>query len=426
MSAPPREQFDLSNLGFGVGAIGRLQVLNTIPVVAGDSMSLDMSGIVRLTPFRRQLITDAKIDILTCFVPYRHIYGQDWLDYIAAGQDETIDLATVDAGNGNNWNDFEANPWSTTGDVPMWMIQGYCNIWNRFFRPPKQSIAERDYTFNPTGDDIYGFLCATMPAIWNTGHDSGAYPTNNSVASTTSFTVTDLARQAAEWDSELQREWKDTYYRDFMKNIWGGGASVDADERPTVLGHSSQWMSGFDVYGTATGNLAEASGRTEAAVTHGFPRRLFKEHGTIWTVAVVRFPPTHEDEKHWLIGNPNPTYVELTADPTLMSKQEPYDLKLNDVFKTSSTTSLGKIPFGQWYRTQPNMVHHRYESTEGYAFMDTIPSSLQDAVLYPSRRYTSGFAKTTMLHYQSSIRNNVKALRVVPSSGSSVFAGADL
>ena len=257
-----REKVDLSNLSFLQGNVGRLVTLNQIPVVAGDSISLDMRGILRMTPFRRQLIMDAKIGIVTCFVPHRHVYGQTWLDYIEAGYDETETLPSVDAGNGNNWDEFWAIPWLRTGVVPLWAIEGYTRIWNRFFRPPKQGIAERDTTFNPTGADEYGFLCSTLPAIWNTGHASGAYPTNNSVASTTSFTVTDMAKKMAEWDTELQREWKDTYYKDFMKSIWGGSASVDADERPTMLAHTSQWASGFDVYGTAGDSLGEATARS--------------------------------------------------------------------------------------------------------------------------------------------------------------------
>jgi hypothetical protein len=369
-------------------------------------------------------VTDVRVDVATFFVPHRHVYGQDWIDYISEGYDETVNLTTIDAGNGNSWDEFQAVPWIKSGEIPLWLVQGYLNIWNRYYRPPKQSIAERTTAYSISGNDAEGFLCSTLPAIWNTGHESGAYPTNNSVSSATSFTVTDLAKKMAEWDTELQREWKDTYYRDFMRNIWGGNASVDADQRPTLLAHSTKWMSGFDVYGTASSSFGEAIGRMEMLVDHGFPRRLFPEHGVIWTMLLVRTPPTHEEEIHWLVGNPNPSYAEMACDPTLVSKEEPYDLELKDVFRSTSTTSLGKIPFAQWYRMQPNIVHKRYDSTNGFAFFDTIPADLQEAVLYPSRRFTSAFrGGGDFLHWQSSLKNSARCLRVVPDSGSSVFAG---
>ena len=122
-----REMVDLTNLAFGMGKMGRLTTLNMVPVVAGDSISLDVGGLMRFTPLRRQLVQDAQVDILTCFVPHRHIYS-NWETFVTQGQDETQDLQTVDAGTGNSWDEFAAIPWMHSGEVPLWAVQGYCNI----------------------------------------------------------------------------------------------------------------------------------------------------------------------------------------------------------------------------------------------------------------------------------------------------------
>ena len=49
-----REMVDLTNLAFGMGKMGRLTTLNMVPVVAGDSISLDVGGLMRFTPLRRR------------------------------------------------------------------------------------------------------------------------------------------------------------------------------------------------------------------------------------------------------------------------------------------------------------------------------------------------------------------------------------
>jgi hypothetical protein len=421
-----RELVDLTNLSYNTGQLQRLSILNTVLVNAGDSMEYNVRGIWRNTPLKRQLAVDARIDIATFFVPHRHVYGQDWIDFVSQGYDETVTLQTVNAGSGNEWSKFWAHPWIEAGAMPLWLIEGYCQIWNRFFRPPKQGIAERDYTFNPTGYDHWGFSTATLPTIWNTGHDTASYPSNDTIPSG-AFTLTDLAQKSAEWESELQREWKDHYYRDFLQDIWGGKASVDADQRPSLLAHSTQYTTGIDVYATGS-NIGAAQGRTEALIDHGFPRRFFGEHGCLWTVATVRYPPTHEEESHYLVQNSNPTYAEFTNDPNLAAKMPPVDVSAQDFFKGGSGgSSLGRIPFGQWHRYQPSLVHQDYDTANGFPFYNTIPANIEDAVLYPSDRFSGAFVNSGNLgHYQAHTRNSCKVWRVTASSGQSVFAGTEI
>jgi hypothetical protein len=45
-----RNAYDLSHFSFSLGAIGSLQTLSVVPIVAGDSMQLDLQGVFRLSP----------------------------------------------------------------------------------------------------------------------------------------------------------------------------------------------------------------------------------------------------------------------------------------------------------------------------------------------------------------------------------------
>ena len=91
-----RTLVDLSNLTFGTGMVGRLRTLNVLPVMAGDSIEIDMQGIFKMNPFRRPLQTDVKADVVSFFVPHRHVYGNDWINFLKDGNQSGVTLSTLD------------------------------------------------------------------------------------------------------------------------------------------------------------------------------------------------------------------------------------------------------------------------------------------------------------------------------------------
>src|SRR5712691_12410634 len=79
----------LSHLGFLAGQIGRLITISTTPVIAGDSFEMDAVGAPRLSPLRRGLAIDSTVDILTFYVPHRHVYGEQWVELMKGGVNAT-------------------------------------------------------------------------------------------------------------------------------------------------------------------------------------------------------------------------------------------------------------------------------------------------------------------------------------------------
>src|SRR5256885_16555572 len=77
-----RMPHDLSHLGFLAGQIGRLITLSTTPVIAADSFELDAGRALRLSPFRRGLALASTVDIFTFYVPHRHVYGEQWIQFM--------------------------------------------------------------------------------------------------------------------------------------------------------------------------------------------------------------------------------------------------------------------------------------------------------------------------------------------------------
>src|SRR5260370_14182197 len=69
-------------------------------------------------------------------------------------------------------------------------------------------------------------------------------------------------------------------------------SSYDADNRPLLVMRSNLWASGYDVDGTDQTSLGQFSGRVQQTYKHSVPRFFVPEHGTMFTLALVRFPPT--------------------------------------------------------------------------------------------------------------------------------------
>src|SRR2546430_1054613 len=90
-----RKKNDLSHLGFLAGQIGRLITISTTPVIAGDSFEMDAVGALRLSPLRRGLAIDSTVDIFTCYVPHRHVYGEQWIKFFIFQAEDGIRALTV-------------------------------------------------------------------------------------------------------------------------------------------------------------------------------------------------------------------------------------------------------------------------------------------------------------------------------------------
>src|SRR5205809_6854185 len=84
-----RMPHDLSHLGFLAGQIGRLITISTTTVIAGDSFEMDADGALRISPLRRGVAIDSTVDILTFYVPLRHVYAEQLIKFMQDGVNAT-------------------------------------------------------------------------------------------------------------------------------------------------------------------------------------------------------------------------------------------------------------------------------------------------------------------------------------------------
>src|SRR5260370_39555940 len=105
------------------------------------------------------------------------------------------------------------------------------------------------------------------------------------------------------------------YYDDISS--FGGKTSYDADNRPLLFMRPNLWASGYDVDGTDQTPLGQFSGRVQQTSKHSVPRFFVPEHGTMFTLALVRFPPPATKDIQYLNAKGPLTYTAIAVAPVL-------------------------------------------------------------------------------------------------------------
>lgn len=363
--------YDLDHWSHVSGNIGSLQTLSAIPVVAGDSMELNFTSLFRLSPLRRNLYLDAMVDLFAFYVPYRHVYGDTWIDFIKEGYDESQTLGTYTIAAGEFINCTGAYL-ESQAVIPKWSIASYTRIWNRYFRHPTDSNEkdDDDLITASSGNQIYGYNCCHMKNIWSTGVDSELTDDDHKVDVTASkVDLLEIIQKKARFKTERQREWFGQRYTDILDSVWGSNVNIDADERPELIMRTSTWLSGYDVDGTTETNIGTFSGKAFTTARLQFPMKYFNEHGTIYIVALVRFPTIHAFERHYLFGKSEPTYKEIAGDPNVIRNEPPQAINPTDYIENATATDVGLQPYAQWYRTHPSYTSLGFSNLDGHPFL---------------------------------------------------------
>ncbi len=432
-----RERFNLGHYSFNAGRIGQLQTLSVIPVVGGDSITMKLANLMRLSPLRRSLTVDAQVDYFAFYVPHRHIFGTDWTDMLEEGIDSAVSLSTT-APVGTSYLGQVLDTGATA--TSAWLSTAYIRIWNRYFRFLKLTPEIQDAYVNvgfPTGHSaansridggmnqkFYGYSCCRLKRPWNTGIISDLVDADRDVPSATVLDITELKQIKMSYKSKVERDRWATRYNDVMRQSYGSGVNIDADERPELIMRNTVPLSGYDINGTGDASLGTHSGKSLGNQKFGFRRKFIPEHGSIWVMALVRFPTIASREQiRQATGVKD--FDSLAADFDTTSAKRPFASNLDDwMTSPAGATAIGEIPFGEEYRHQPNYVHFDYESLQGFPFLSPgVLNTHTKCVYHSGADYDSIFQTTSLAHWQSQASIQVEALRHYPSSRTSIYAG---
>lgn len=446
-----RNKFDLSHLSHICGHIGRLQTACVIPVEAGCSLSINLDGIGRLAPNRKEIVSECQVDICAFHVPYRIVYGQSWIDLLKSGPDATPAFTGVSVGS------VAAAPYltlpTTNATINKALLQGYNRIYYNYYAVPSiptnpdlPSDINTNFDWFPsaaTSNDAncrnYGRLAARLPHVLNGGNVVDAAGVSgweaqsltvadSTVAAAGSFDIRDLSLVQARFDSEASRAWYKHFYQDIIE-MWGGKVNRDVDPtnlRPEFLGRSTHMLSGRDIDGSDDATLGTFQGKTLDRVSFNMPRKFFDEHGLVFVLVLFRYPLVHTREAHPLLQAANWSYDDIVAEPGRYAALKPINFDPGAwLTGSASFTPVAQVqqPYGQHLRYQPNRVHPNFQTIPGYPFSNFDGTALTDWMYYQNNEYKETFQTTQIGHWQMQARVGVEKLSLLPGVDQSIMVG---
>src|SRR5258707_15286086 len=101
---------------------------------------------------------------------------------------------------------------------------------------------------------------------------------------------------------------------------------------------SNLCASGYDADGTDQTSLGQFSGRVEQTYKHAAPRFFVPEHGTMFSLALVRVPPTASKEIRYLNAKEAFAYPDIARDPVLNGNLPPREISMKDVLRSGDSS----------------------------------------------------------------------------------------
>src|SRR3989440_205704 len=295
------------------------------------------------------------VEIFTFYVTHRYVYGEQWMKFMKDGVNATP-LTTVNTTGYIDHAAFLGTIIPDTNKIPKHLFQGYLNIYNNYFKAPWMPDRTQANPNELNQDDArYGFRCCQLKNIWTAPLPPETELSRQMTTSTTSIDIMGLQAAYANLHTDQERDYFMQRYHDVISSF-GGKTSYDADNRPLLVMRSNLWASGYDVDGTDQTSLGQFSGRVQQTYKHSVPRFFVPEHGTMFTLALVRFPPTATKEIQYLNAKGALTYTDIAGDPVLYGNLPPREISMKDVFRSGDSSKKFKIAEGQWYRYAPSYV----------------------------------------------------------------------
>src|SRR3546814_6690981 len=139
----------------------------------------------------------------------------------------------------------------------------------------------------------------------------------------------------------------------------------------------------------------------------------------MFTLALVRFPPTATKEIQYLNAKGALTYTDIAGDPVLYGNLPPREISMKDVFRSGDSSKKFKIAEGQWYSYAPSYVSPAYHLLEGFPFIpEPTSGGLQERVRPRQHDYDQCFWSVQLWQLNSQVTFILWILSNLPTTRS--------
>jgi hypothetical protein len=405
------------------GKLHRLREIFQFYVRPGDMLKIDLSGVIRMATNRRYIIRDYDIDFFFFFQPYRHhIANQDdWFSFLSDPLGETP---------------FPKAPYSVPtdamvhclsdaaygGSVPSFVIDGYVDIWNYFFRRPtwdnEKTANDLITTYRLDGFETFYKPSDEVTNGINRNAGIGLYSNGNfKVPIDTvnrTFNLQGLKEKMIQYERQMKTVFDGLKYKEFMKSLYNKRVSDEiVDKRPTLLFQKTFTSSGYEINGTDSTTLGTYVGKSVTDVSHSLPTFMPNEHGVVRVLATVRSKPLYSTRRNPLTSVGQPTAKQMMALQDHLDMPEYYEM--DDAFLNASAGEpLGDIP-AHVLKTKPHSTYDRYFTDAlGFPMID-VPTT-RDEVHGKGldSRFDTYFSDTSLGHWQLNSSMTFDFKRMIP------------
>ena len=380
------------------------------------------------------LSIQCNVEVFGFYVPHRHAYGDDWIDFIKQGVDENITFDT------ETFTEpvYSMGQTEMNGTVPAWMKHGYDSIWRRYFIDPTEPVDLEEYSiidneFFPDTDNenarnsrLFGARTLFPLRFWSGGIFTTTTDDDHKVNLTdgnTKFDIIDLEKIKMRYRTEQVRDWFDRRYKDILQGEYGTTVNIDADERPELLFRSKTGLDGKYVDGTDDATLGNRKGFAEGSHQFRMPRKFFDEHGAVWIMMLLRFPSIHQDEYDRMVHESQPSYMEIAGNHDLLMAEPPISMDASDFILNGGENTLGVFPYGKWYREKAANIHPLFKQARVHPFIRREIAQANRGRYISDQDYKDIFLTTQYGQWQAKLHMETHKFSSIPNAQTSIFAG---
>lgn len=415
-----RSKHNLSHYHLTTFDMGQLIPVSNLEILPGDSIQMQSSALIRVTPQLKPLMHPVQVRIHHFFVPYRLVWS-GWEDFITNKSAGTYPTISGGAHSEGTLSDYLGVYNDASNSFSALHVRAYNKIYNTLYRDndlisevsedtdtiqniswekdfasasrstPQQgsavslplgtsapvlwgpNIAGTDYTGKSAtfqtdggGAETFGYD-NDIPADSHTAHAAGtAHGMKADLSNATSATIAQL-REAMQLQkfAEARQNWGDEYV-DYLRYL-GIRPSDSRLQRPEYLAGGKQTIAFSEVLNTTGANTPGAMvGHGIAAVRSRRFRRFFEEHGVLMTMMSVRPKALYVNNlpKKFSRDSYDDYYqreLEVIGDEPVLNKE----IYAGD---TGPTDTFGYSPRYYSYRSEPSYVSAEMRNSTNYDF----------------------------------------------------------